>query len=233
MFQRFCLALLAGTFLCCTAPQALAQAFITTSGNQIFEFQGSSSGDNQFNFVSAQPPNAVFSTFTRNTVQWTTAANVFNSDNWGTGASIDTTRYVTFTITPNAGFQVQLNALTFDVQATGNGPTQGQIRMSNDGFATFSSFGYTPTGGTTNVIWNFPAFTSIAPVSFRMYGYGATNANGAMRFDNVFATGGTSPVPEPLGIMGVTFGGLAAAGWVRRRRNQKSPAFVETAPLDA
>lgn len=214
------------------ASVASAQAFITTSGNQIFEFQGSSSGDNQFNFVSAQPPNAVFSTFTRNTVQWTTAANVFNSNNWGTGASIDTTRYVTFTITPNSGFQLQLNALTFDVQATGNGPNQGQIRMSNDGFATFSSFGYTPTGGSTNVIWNFPAFTSIAPVSFRMYGYGATNSNGAMRFDNVFATGGTSPVPEPLGIMGVTFGGLAVAGWYRRRRSRLSPDFIETAPVD-
>ena len=48
----------------------------------IFEFTGTSTGDNQFNAVTSQPSNGTFSTFTRVGVSWNGAANVFNSSGW-------------------------------------------------------------------------------------------------------------------------------------------------------
>lgn len=88
----------------------------------IYEFAGTSTGDNQFNAVTAQPSNAVFSNFTRTNVDWNAGANVFNSKTWNTGSTIDLGEYVEFTITPSACYVLNLTSITFSYQKSNTVP---------------------------------------------------------------------------------------------------------------
>lgn len=188
---------------------------------QIYQFTGNSTGNNQFNSITAQPTLATFSTFTRTTVTWANAANTFNSENWAVGgADVDPTRYTSFTLTPNPGQFLNLESLSFEHTRTGNGPANGEVRYSLDGFASSVNLAFATSTGNTSTFWNFPDISTSSPIEFRFFGYGAVNSAGAMRFDNVFLGGNASPVPEPGWIVGFCAAAGLAARFGRRLRRR-------------
>lgn len=157
--------------------------------------------------------NATFSTFSRVNVAEPAGSghgsNIFNSNGWQLGGSApDLTEYVTFTVTPAVGYELDLSTITFGSQRSNTGPQSGQIRYSRDGFTSFGAF--SPPTSIANSTWNFAdVVNSTAPITFRFYGWGGTGATGTLRFDNVAITGDVSAiVPEPASLALAATGGL-------------------------
>ncbi|MEP0916094.1 hypothetical protein NC981_04640 [Leptolyngbya sp. DQ-M1] len=147
---------------------------------------------------------------------------------------IDPNKYYTFTVTPNAGISMSLNLLTFAARRSSFGPQNIAVRSSVDNYAaTLSTL--TPgtpnsnsatndfnTGLSTNL--SGAAFENLATaVTFRIYGYGASNTGGTLRLDNVILDGTTqAAVPVPFGFTPIW--GIAANGVVfglRKLRNKQ------------
>jgi hypothetical protein len=131
-----------------------------------------------------------FTAFTRTNVSFVSTNNVFNSSAWNTAGSIDTNEYAAFTVTPVTGYRLLAQSLTFThARSTGanGGPTAGEVRHSNNAFASAGG-AYTPSNTTT---WNYTDFSTTANTEFRFYGWGASNASGTLSFDDVTLTGDT------------------------------------------
>jgi hypothetical protein len=207
-----------------------------------YKFDGTSDGDNQFNHVTTQPANATFSTVVRVNVDWNGGANVFTSKNWSTGTSVDTTKYVEFSITAAPEFTITLDRLVFGAGRSSTGPTNAQVSVFNmaapaHNATANAAFVYQPgvhtSPGVDTYTFDFPNFTTIGggTVTFRFYGYQATGSGGTLRFDNVQLYGDIAPVPEPiewaLGIFGALLIGSRAIQYWRKRRG--TPALAAAA----
>lgn len=107
----------------------------------------------------------------------------FQTDSWPTpnqnSGGIDISKYVEFTISPNAGYQINLDKFNFYYSAQG---TQNfQVRYSKDNFATY----YTSIGNTVipNTNWisasaNISSANPVLPgqtVKIRIYAYNTYN----------------------------------------------------------
>ena len=167
--------------------------------------------------------NATGTPLTRSTVTCTPAANVFNSNTLNNTASINNASYIEFSVTANAGAQLNVTSLSFFRQASNTAPNQLEVRYSTDGFASSTTWGAapnTPTAGTS-ITWDFADF-SVLPgttLTFRFYPYGtqrtdlatgAASAAGTFRLDDV-TLNGTSPLPVNL----VSFTGKSANNAVK------------------
>lgn len=168
-------------------------------------------------FAAPTQAGITFSPFSRVGVNTNAGTGVFNNRDWNTGASIDTSQYVEFTIAPTSGNALDLTSVTFGSQRSGTGPSSARIASSLNNFA--SGFDFAPPTAIANTTWDFADVTNItAPVTFRIYGWGGTSAAGTLRFDNVAVAGAVNAaaaVPEPatLGVIG-----LAASTLLVRRR---------------
>src|SRR4051812_27216896 len=109
----------------------------------------------------------------------------YGEGGWPSG-SINTNAYIQFSITPNAGYELDLSGLILRIRRSttgtpsGSGPTQWSLRSSVDGFAaniasgslttSYSNYGVTLTG-----------FLSLpSTVTFRLYGFSASVSTGGM-----------------------------------------------------
>src|SRR5437868_1069071 len=70
----------------------------------------------------ANPANITLTNFTRTGVIATNGNNVFNSDNWSTSTSLDTSTSVGFTIAPASGRLLYLTSLDYLPFSSTNGP---------------------------------------------------------------------------------------------------------------
>jgi hypothetical protein len=201
-----------------------------------YEFEGTSTGDNQLNVVSTPSENATFSTVTRVNVGWNSGANVFNSKNWSE-SSIDLTGYVEFSIKANPHFTITLDWIDFGASRSSYGPTNAAVYVFNtaspaNDATPWATFFYEPpvmsSPSVSSNRFDFANFTTPdeGTATFRFYGFNAGGSGGTMRFDNIQVYGQVTPVPEPiewaLGIFGGIF--LTAKGiqfW--RKRRQPSP----------
>jgi hypothetical protein len=140
--------------------------------------------------------------------------------------SINTSEYYEIVLTPQAGYTVTLNTMSFTVQRSSTGIRNYSVRTSVDGFTN-----NLPTAVATNTnlsivgsnefFWNFDALsnaqngstinffgaTTTSSVALRFYAWNAEATGGTFSIDNVIidgsATDGTMPC-APVSITGIT-----------------------------
>ncbi|GAB3029669.1 endonuclease/exonuclease/phosphatase family protein [Spirosoma pulveris] len=141
----------------------------------------------------------------------------------GTGwnvASPDANKYIQFSLGPVASYTMALAQLSFDEQRSGTGPTTWTLRSSLDNYATdinttpTSTTSPTSSGSFTSRVVSLSASTAFqnlsTPVTFRIYGYGASGSGGTWRFDNVQVSGSTGPSDPTAPLISVIPGSLLA-----------------------
>lgn len=125
--------------------------------------------------------------------------------------SINTSEYYEVTLTPQAGYDVALNSITFTAQRSGTGIRSYVVRASVDGFtnnlpAAVTSGTAISVVGTNEFFWNADAVTtaqngsminlfgasSTSPVSFRFYAWNSEALTGTFSIDNVVFDGNAS-----------------------------------------
>lgn len=145
---------------------------------------------------------------------------------WTTGSAVDTNDFFGFTVTPTNGFLMNLTGITFDVfRPNDNGPASLVLRSSLDNFANDigSVFSPVPVNAWSSVSRTLTGFNALtSPVTFRIYGFGARNANGRLRIDNVSLQGSVQPVPTPALLPGLV--GLGLGAWRKRKQAAVSQA---------
>ena len=149
---------------------------------------------------------------TRKTMTCMAAANVYNSSNLNNTAAVNENSFIEFSVSSSAGYDLNLTSLSFFIQGSITAPNQLEVRYSNDGFASYTSWSAPNTvrsPGSTQV-WNFDDFTASAgeTITFRFYPFGTqradlgttkASASGTIRLDNVILNGVVSnPMPVKL-----------------------------------
>ncbi len=117
--------------------------------------------------------------------------NRFNGTNWQMGATVDITndKYMTFSITPDAGYEMSLSAIVFNWEKSNTGPSSVVFTSSLDGHSSVIGTpftGLTNTGNNGLTLTLPAAFQNLVTgVTFRAYGYGyvGTFTNGTGGFE--------------------------------------------------
>jgi len=119
--------------------------------------------------------------------------NAYNATGWPSAGTISTGSYFSFTLTPNAGYAINFESFVFSRQRSGTGPLTWAVRSSLDNFAANIGETFSPgtSNGSTTINISSTAYQNItAPVTFRVYGWGATGATGTGRISD-FTFNGT------------------------------------------
>jgi len=137
--------------------------------------------------VDAMAPGVVASSVTRASgVTAVAGVNSLNSSSWPTASSLDSTKYVTFSVTPPAGCTLSITTVAVDAKASGSGPTAARIATSVDAYAQLAPISTAAASvGTLNV--------SAAPaaVELRIYGFSASSAAGTLRLQASLVVNGS------------------------------------------
>lgn len=105
----------------------------------------------------------------------TAATNRFNVNGWN-DATLNSNKYIYFTLTSDAGYAIDFTSFVYTGQASGSGPVNIEIRSSVDGYAT--NIG-TPTIAGTTINLTGAAYQNIqSPITFRIYLWGASSSAG-------------------------------------------------------
>lgn len=119
-------------------------------------------------------------------------SNRYNAKGWNSG-SLSSNLYYYFTITPQAGYSVNLNSFVFTGTASGTGPTNYAIRTSIDNYASSIS---SPdlSGFVTDLSGD--EFQNISePITVRIYAWGASSAAGTFSVNDFYFTGSVTEQP--------------------------------------
>jgi len=158
--------------------------------------------------------NVQWGNFTRTIVTASPDITRFASADWSTGTANDPTRYVSFTVQAQPGYQLSLTDITFNTYLPGSKPDQASVSVFVGGSSVATLPTFTPSASL--VTFNF---ADIGPTSqqvqFRFYGWNAQNKNSVLAFDNVSVNG--SVVPEPVNVALGTFGALLGFAGIGRR----------------
>lgn len=154
--------------------------------------------------------------------------------------SLDLTKYYEVTLTPLAGYTLDVNTIAFTIQRSSTGIRSYAVRSSLDGFGANLPASISPANvnlgvGPGNdfrylsdslssaqngslVTLGAPFDLLSSPVTYRFYGWNAEAATGTFSIDNVAFSGAITPVPEPgpLALLG-GFGLLGLVMSTRRR----------------
>ncbi len=171
----------------------------------------------------------------------TGSANGVNDFTTFTG-SLNPAIYYTVTLTPQAGYTLNLDSVTFTAQRSGTGIRNYAVRASLDSYADNLAGSISPANAnlSVDVANNFrwlldaqtgaqsgslltlgSAFDSVtSAVTFHFYGWNAEASTGSFSIDNVSFTGAVTlvPVPEPSTVALAAAGGFALLFAYRRRR---------------
>lgn len=127
--------------------------------------------------------------------------NRYNARGWNT-ALFDNTAYFEFTLTPNAGYDIDFVSFVYTGQASATGPTNILIRSSIDGFT--GNIGVPLINGAT-IDLTAAAYQGLnTPITFRIYAWGASTGLGTYSINdftfNGLVTMGCSPVTTWNGV---------------------------------
>lgn len=135
------------------------------------------------------------------------AGRGWGASGWTTGTSPDLGDYMEVSLTAAAGYQLDINSITFEERRSSTGIRTFEVRSSIDGFA--SAIG-TPTSVPDDEQWRPQSVSTLgvinnqtATVTFRIYGYSAEAAAGTWRFDDITVNGIVEPVPLPVELAGL------------------------------
>ncbi|MDP2162177.1 MAG: GEVED domain-containing protein [Flavobacterium sp.] len=186
-----------------------------------------------------------------------TAAGRFSFTDWALGATngsdvfvgvINTTEYYQVTLTPTAGYALDLNTITFTIQRSGTGIRQYVVRSSLDSYANNLPASISPAnanlsveatnifqivdattaannGSTITLDSSYDAITT--PITFRFYGFNAEANTGTFSIDNVAFNGEmVFACTPPLTPSGVISGTTPACGNTSLNFSGTAPANV-------
>jgi hypothetical protein len=115
--------------------------------------------------------------------------------------TITGTGYYEFTLTPMAGFVVNLNNLTFDYAVSGNVTASYVVRSSISGFGTDIAPPVSTGSGTfapATISLTAPQYQNLStPVTFRIYIWDDKSGSMSDLLDNITLNGDFAAVPEP------------------------------------
>jgi hypothetical protein len=136
-----------------------------------------------------------------NTAQATTGCpDGFNSNRFSESTTFLASRpAVEFSISPNAGYQLNVTSLSVDARRNTKGPVTWRLAYSVDGGASWINNGsdYTVTvttcGSANTLTWDIPDFSVPYTIYVRVYAYAAlSNLNGIATMKNIVLSGSTS-----------------------------------------
>lgn len=151
-----------------------------------FDFTGEP-GDQSSTAPASSAPGIGAGNVTRSSsVTGVTGSDSINSSGWGTGGSADSSKYYTFTITPDSKCTLDITSVSVDSKSSSSGPTKGSVGTSDDSFGTKTSF--TP-GGTDSVTVSVSGASGA--IEIRVYGYSAGSGSGTFRVQNTLSVTGS------------------------------------------
>ncbi len=198
-----------------------------------YDFDGTgNTGDNS----APTAANVTFGSFSRAGVNAPGVNDQFGSSGWTIGGTRDVNEYVQFVVTPAAGFSLNVEQMSFQVQRLdsvggllGAAPTSGQVSIfkNSDLVNAMATQTFTPSTTLSSVAFNFTDFNSGVGqgVTVRFYGWNATAGIfglnfGQLNFDSLAFS--ATVVPEPvnvaLGVFGAVIGFASLGGWLRKRK---------------
>ena len=207
----------------------LAAGLLTSSAAQaaslgVYTFTGSDTSGPAADASKPTYEHLTYTSFARVGVNASGVTDVFASRDWYDGAGdtsptqFSDSEYVSFSVTVDTGYQLNLASLKFDASNSASGPNQVRVGYSTTEAATGSQ---TYTGLTTTAstkTFSFTDLTTVGTIEFRFYGAGATLNSARQILDNVTLDGTVTeviPVPEPAAF---ALFGLAGLSMLRRRR---------------
>ena len=116
--------------------------------------------------------------------------------------TLNTAKYLQFTIAPNSNFAMSLRKISFYEQRSGTGPTTWVLRSSLDNFtsnlnsSTTTSTAFSSTPQSVDFGIDFQYITQ--NVSFRIYAYGASGGTGTWRIDDLSIEGAFLDITNPI-----------------------------------
>lgn len=117
------------------------------------------------------------------------ALNRFSASGWNSGA-FNANDYFEFTLTPNVGCEIDFASFVYTGQASGTGPVSFAFRSSVDGFV--ANIGAPLAAGST-IILSAAAYQNITtPITFRIYGWGASAGTGTWSINDFIFNGTTN-----------------------------------------
>ncbi|MBI3239345.1 MAG: T9SS type A sorting domain-containing protein [Flavobacteriia bacterium] len=150
--------------------------------------------------VVAQPANATFSDYSADSVNCAAAADVFNYRGWNNSATVDSTEFYQFSITPDNCYELALTQLTFTHRSSNAAGTPFiHVRSSLDNFAADFYTVQIATPGvaqTENVTLTGPFASISGPVTFRFYLTGTVGTTTTYRHDNVSVYGAINALQQ-------------------------------------
>ncbi|GAA4384167.1 IPT/TIG domain-containing protein [Hymenobacter koreensis] len=178
------------------------ETFATTVSPLLgYDFESATNPDNP----STVAANVSGSAFSRTGVTANAGTGRFNSRDWA--VTINAGKYVSFTFSPQSGYQATLTSLAFVDQRSASGNQDYEVRSSLDNFATALQTGTTNGGSKSIALTGFTNITEATPIEFRFY-YAVSSTTSTYSVDNVnlFGTVQTAaPAPE----IDVTQGGAS------------------------
>lgn len=202
-----------------TVPTATGLTFGSFSA---VGYTGNSSGAGRFSFTGNP----------------TGSANGVNDFSTFTG-SLNSSIYYSVTITPLAGYTLNLDTIAFTSQRSSTGIRSYAVRSSLDSYAANLPASISPAnanlgvGGANDFQVLFDATTTAqngslvtldaaydalaSAVTFRFYGWNAEANTGTFSIDNVNFIGSVTAVPEPSMLTLASLGGAAFFFLVRRK----------------
>ena len=160
------------------------------------------------------------------------AANSFSDLSNNITATLNTNAdYITFTVAPAAGFQLNLTSLTWVMCGSNTAPGNGAWGFSSDGGATWSVDQFAMTLARNTNTFNF-AVNTTGSVEFRFWSWGTVSVNGgtaakggtiriaqdqANNNPELVLAGSVTAVPEPSTLSMIGFGIVGMLAFSRRR----------------
>lgn len=127
----------------------------------------------------------------------TNANDRYNANGWNT-VVIDLDAYFEFVLTPNSGYQINFTSFVYTGQRSATGPTSFALRSSLDGFV--NNIGTPTAAGTTISLAGIEYQGITTPITFRLYGWNATNSTGTFSVNGFIFNGTVTTTCTPPSV---------------------------------